>query len=311
MALRENDISWQVLRRIVQDWAGSAAEIAEVKSLVGGCVNTTLAITTNTSERAVLKISPHRVNPSVMREAMQLKLLREVGMPVPQVYSWKIASLDDPHSYLLMEFVEGVNLAQAKKQLMPQDYDDLQRHLAELVIHLHSTTGQFYLRAGDENEKQFATWPEFYRHVYDPIWSDVSKSGVLSPKLKKQIARIHDRLDKLLAHDDRPRLVHWDIWATNILAGPDEQGKWRIKSLLDPNCKYAHAEAEIAYMELFNTITPTFLKEYQKAFKLGPSYQQIRKSVYQLYPLLNHVHLFGNGYLKPLEAAVEKVASVV
>ena len=133
----------------------------------------------------------------------------------------------------------------------------------------------------------------------------------LPGKLKKQIGKIHEKLDRLLTHEDRPRLVHWDIWATNVLAGVDGEGKWRIRALLDPNCKYAHAEAEIAYLELFNTVTPTFLKEYQRVHKLGSGYQQVRKLVYQMYPLLNHVHLFGNGYLKPLEAAVEKVGGVV
>ena len=311
MALRETDISWQVLRRIVQDWAGEAAELAEVKSLVGGYVNTTLAVTTQKGERAVLKISPHRVNPALMREAMQLNLLREVGMPTPEVYSWKIASLDDPHSYLLMEFVEGVNLGQARKQCSAEEFDGLQRHLAELVVKLHGITGEKYVRAGGENDRQFESWAEFYRHVYDPIWEDVAKLMVLPGKLKKQIGKIHEKLDRLLAHEDRPRLVHWDIWATNVLAGVDGEGKWRIRALLDPNCKYAHAEAEIAYLELFNTVTPTFLKEYQRVHKLGSGYQRVRKLVYQMYPLLNHVHLFGNGYLKPLEAAVEKLGGVV
>ncbi len=311
MALRENDISWQVLRRIVQDWAGQAADLAEVKSLVGGCVNTTLAITTLQGDRAVLKIAPHRVYPALMREAIQLKLLRDVGMPTPQVYSWKIASLDDPHSYLLMEYVDGINLGQARKQCTSDEFDGLQRHLAQLIVQLHANTGQRYLRAGGQNDQQFDNWPQFYRHVYDPIWDDVAKTPTFPSKLKKQIGRIHDKLDQLLAHDDRPRLVHWDIWATNILVGVNGDGHWRVKALLDPNCKYAHAEAEIAYMELFNTVTPAFLKEYQRVHKLSSAYQNLRKLVYQMYPLINHVHLFGNGYLKPLEAAVHKLAAVL
>ena len=42
MPVQETDISWQVLRRIVHDWVGAAAELAEVKPLVGGCINTTV-----------------------------------------------------------------------------------------------------------------------------------------------------------------------------------------------------------------------------------------------------------------------------
>ena len=44
MPLHESDISWQLLRRIVHDWLGASAELTEVKPLVGGCINTTLAL---------------------------------------------------------------------------------------------------------------------------------------------------------------------------------------------------------------------------------------------------------------------------
>src|SRR4051794_40317996 len=62
MPLHDSDISWQVLRQIIKDWAGDTAQIAEVRPLDGGCINTTLCITTDTNDRAVLKIAPHRVN---------------------------------------------------------------------------------------------------------------------------------------------------------------------------------------------------------------------------------------------------------
>lgn len=311
MALQEMDISWQVLRRIVQEWAGTATELSEVKSLVGGCINTTLALFAKDGSRAVLKISPHRVNRDYMRESMQLQLLRDVGLPVPKVYAWKIASLDDPHSYLLMEYVDGIDLGTAKKQCTPEQCDDLQRHLAELVLHMHDRTAEQYFRVAEENGPRFDSWPKFYRYVYDPILDEVTKTAPLPVKIKKQLGKIHDRLDRLIAHDDRPRLAHWDIWATNVLAGPDESGKWRITALLDPMCRYAHAEAELAYMEMFHTITPAFMKEYQKTRRLGPGYHQLRKWIYEVYPLLNHVRLFGHNYVKPLIAAIEKAATLI
>lgn len=311
MSYQETDISWQVLRRIVRLWAGDAAELAEVKTLVGGCINTTLALTMKDGGRAVLKIAPHRVSRELAREAHQLEVLRNQGLPVPQVYNWHMGNLECPHSYVLMEFMEGMDLIHARQQAGPQGMDQIQNHLAEIMIAIHSRTADAYCRELPGEVQRFANWPEFYRHVYDPIWRDVAESGELPPKLRKQIARIHEKLDKVLMHDDKPRLVHWDVWATNVLAAPDSSGNWRVTGLLDPNCKYAHAEAEIAYMELFHTITPTFLKRYQEVYKLGPGYHQVRKWVYQLYPLLNHVHLFGSQYLKPLTAALEKAAAAV
>ncbi len=311
MPLLENDISWQVLRQIVRDWAGAAADLEEVKRLVGGCINTTVALTATTGDRAVLKISPHRVSRDFAREAEQLRLLRGIGLPVPRVYQSHTATLENPHSYLLMEFVEGVDLNTARKQCDPAQYDLLQENLAELVLTLHAQTADKYRRHTPDDTAHFENWPDFYRHVYDPIWRELAKSPSLPPKARKHIGKVHDRLDKLLAHDDRPRLVHWDIWATNILAAADADGRWQITALLDPNCKFAHAEAEIAYMELFQTITPAFLKAYQQHHKLGENYHRVRKPIYQLYPLINHVNLFGSGYLKPLLGAIEKVTPLV
>jgi fructosamine-3-kinase len=311
MPLLENDISWDVLRRIVHQWTGTSAELAEVKRLVGGCINSTVALTTADGDRAVLKIATHRVNRDLHREAHQLRMLRYLGLPVPQVYLHHVADLDDPHSYLLMEFIEGVDLGTARRQCDPEKYDDLQRHLAELVLTLHEHTSPQFHRLTPEEPPRFDHWPAFYRHVYDPIWRELEKSAQVPTKMRKTIARVHDRLDDLLAHDDRPRLVHWDIWATNLLVRPDADGRWRVAALLDPNCKFAHAEAEIAYMELFQTITPAFLKTYQQQHRLGDTYQRVRKPIYQLYPLINHVNLFGNGYLKPLTGVVERVAALL
>jgi fructosamine-3-kinase len=311
----ENDISWPVLRRIVQDWSGTSAELAEVRPLTGGCINTTLALHIDDGQRAVIKISPHRVNREHEREAYQLNLLRSLGLPTPRVYAWKIGSLDDPFSYLLMEFVEGIDLAHARLQCSAAEYEQIQAHLADLVLSLHSRTAEQYMRVmsdgdGGQGPQRFDSWPAFYRSIYDPIWREVEKSPLLPIKTRKQIGRLHDKLDRLLAHNDVPRLLHWDIWATNVLAQPDASGRWRVSSLLDPNCKYAHAEAEIAYMELFHTITPAFLKVYQRAHRLEGDYHRLRKWIYQLYPLIDHVHLFGQEYVKPLMTTMERLASV-
>jgi fructosamine-3-kinase len=310
MSIQENDISWQVLRRIVHDWAGSAAELTEVKPLEGGCINTTLALMTAAGPRAVLKISPHRVNREFLREADQLAHLKRLGIPVPEVYFSHLADLENPHSYLLMEFVDGVDLNSARQHCSAEEFDDLQRHLAELVVILHSQRAEVYGRE-KEGEPKFADWPKFYRHVYEPIWHEVEKSGVLPKGSKKQIAKLHEKLEKWIAHDDCPRLVHWDIWAANVMAMPDASGKWRISAMLDPNCKYAHGEAEIAYMELFHTVNGAFLKSYQQSFKLGDGYQRIRKPIYQLYELINHVQLFGPEYVKPMMACFERIAPMI
>lgn len=295
----------------MHDWAGTAAELAEVKPLVGGCINITLALRTQDGSRAVLKISPHRISRAYPIEAWQLNVLRDAGLPAPRVYECRLGSLDAPFSYLLMEFIDGVDLVQARRQCSADQFDHLQMHLAELVVQLHERTAGHYRRVCPDDTPQFESWSAFYHDIYDPIWREIEKSPLLPIKCRKQIARLHDRLDHHLPNTDRPRLVHWDLWSTNLLAAPDSQGRWWITALLDPNCKYAHAEAEIAYMELFGTLNPAFLRAYQQTRKLSPEYHRLRKHIYQLYPLINHVNLFGTEYVKPLIGITEKLSAIL
>lgn len=304
------DISWSVLRQIVQDWAGPAADLKQVKTLVGGCINTTLQLSLADGGQAVLKISPHRVNLGYAEEAHQLVLLRAAGLPVPDVYRVFNGSLEWPFSYLLMEFVDGVNLAQARKVCSAESFDVLQGHLGELVAQMHGTVRQEYGRVSSQDGPTFESWPAFYHAVYDPILHEAEKSKLLPVRYRKQINKVHDKLDRLLAHADCPRLVHWDLWATNLLARPDDHGDWRVVSVLDPNCKFAHCEAELAYMELFHTITPSFMKSYQQDRKLPPEYHRLRKPIYQLYSLLNHINLFGADYLPSLMQVADRVGQV-
>jgi fructosamine-3-kinase len=309
---QELDISWQTLRRIAQDWGGAAAELSEVKPLDGGAISTTIALKLADGRQAVCKISAHRVDRSYVNEAHQLGMLAEAGVPTPKVYATKLGSLEDPFSYILMEFIEGMNLQQARRACTEAEFDAIQAHLAELLLALHERTGEQYGRVEVEPAAPtFARWPQFYRHIFDPICDDALESNLIPMKCRKQIGRIQERLDRLLEHDDLPRLVHWDVWSTNIMVRPDEAGNWRVAALLDPNCKFAHVEAELAYLSLFQTATPAFIKAYQRKRKLGDDYHRVRKPVYQVFFLLNHVNLFGAAYVQPLQIAVERCAGVV
>jgi fructosamine-3-kinase len=53
------------------------------------------------------------------------------------------------------------------------------------------------------------------------------------------------------------------------------------------------------------------LRAYQQAERLSNDYHRVRKPVYQLYEMLNHLRVFGVEYLKPTLAAIERVAPLV
>lgn len=314
MPTQDSDISWPVLRQIVHDWAGAGAELDEVKLLEGGSVATTAALHTKSGDRAVLKLTQHRIDRAYADEAHQLKMLRTMGLPAPEVYRCHIGTLEHPFSYLLMEFRDGIDLAHAKSACSADEFDVIQSRLAGLLRHLHSHTDDHYHRVvapESAQPKRFDAWAALFRDAYEPIWHEADRSGHLPPKARKVVARIHEHLPHLLSHPDAPRLLHGDLWSANVLVQRAADGAWTITAILDPMLRFGDIECELAYLELFHTITPAFLRAYLGDAHLPGDYHRVRKPVYHLYEMLNHLQLFGPEYLKPTLAAIEKVSPLI
>ena len=111
-------------------------------------------------------------------------------------------------------------------------------------------------------------------------------------------ARIQVVIDALEAHIPRhpkPSLLHGDLWSGNALPSNDEQGEQRI-ALIDPACSIGDGWADIAMMKLFGGFPEPCIEAYAGNI---PDHTQLdsRIAVYQLYHLLNHVNLFGRGYV--------------
>jgi fructosamine-3-kinase len=305
----QGDVSWALVEQVVRDWLGESARLNEVSFLAGGIVNTTLAVKLHDGLRAVLKVSPHRVNYSHERESRALDHLAGLGITVPKVLASHTATLDKPHSYLILQFIEGMTLRDAvHTPHAPDAFDEVQRELAEATAAMHAQTGPHY---GKIEGDTFTEWPVFFRSLVEPVWNQAKEMACLPVKVRKTIGRVHERLDRLLEQNDRPRLCHGDFWAANVLCHHDHNGRWRLAAILDPELRYGHSEFEIAYMDLFKTITPRFKQVYQTHFRLSDRYHTVRKPVYQLYGLINQLQLHGPGFVTPVLAAAEKLAAIV
>jgi fructosamine-3-kinase len=116
------------------------------------------------------------------------------------------------------------------------------------------------------------------------------------------------RLDQFAAHlgdwlsePVHPSLIHGDAWTTNILASGG-----RITGFLDPAIYYAHPEIELAFMTLFNTFGTAFFRRYNELRPIQAGFFETRCDIYNLYPLLVHVRLFGGNYVASVDSILRR-----
>jgi protein-ribulosamine 3-kinase len=140
-------------------------------------------------------------------------------------------------------------------------------------------------------------------------WCDDWAEFWVARRLEPQISLARDQgfdfampsMRLLESYQPRPSLLHGDLWSGNagfIAEGP---------VVFDPAVYYGDREADLAMTELFGGFPKEFYRAYHEAFPLPAGYQQ-RKHLYNLYHLLNHLNIFGSGYLSQVKATLGLLA---
>ena len=95
-------------------------------------------------------------------------------------------------------------------------------------------------------------------------------------------------------------LIHGDLWSGNAIAGPEGE-----PAIIDPAAHYGWAEAELGMTNLFGGFPEAFYKAYEEVAPLVEGWRD-RLPIYNLYHLLNHVNLFGAGYLGQVRSILQR-----
>ena len=115
--------------------------------------------------------------------------------------------------------------------------------------------------------------------------------------LQRDGTRLLERIPRLLdGHRPAASLLHGDLWVGN--AGQLLDG---TPVIYDPATYYGDREADLAMTELFGGFGAAFYTAYTEAMPLPAGYD-IRRTLYNLYHVLNHLNLFGASYLGRAEA---------
>ncbi|MFQ5796184.1 MAG: fructosamine kinase family protein [Candidatus Bipolaricaulia bacterium] len=286
-----------ITEKIQLVWERSLS-IETVTSVSGGDINEAARLTLSDGRALFLKYNEQPLPNLFEIEARGLALLRRTStLRVPEVYVVEKATATHP-AYVLMEWIAS-ELSSGSGGM---------REFGHRLARLHQQTSERYGLDHDnyigslpQRNTQTASWIAFYRDQRLGVQCEHAKhSGRLPPHREHLLDRLMERLDRFIDGDTvQPSLLHGDLWGGNYLICLGEA------VLIDPAVYYGHREVELAFTELFGGFPPAFYAGYNEVWPLPAGYVG-RKALYQLYPLLVHLNLFGESYGMRVDSVLKR-----
>ncbi len=287
----------EALTAAITDLAGAPLEA--VRLLGGGDISNAARV--EAGGRSILvkwQDRPPMVQPGWLdifaAEAAGLQLLARAGaLRVPEVL--RTGAGGDGPAYILMEWIErGDSGHQQAGVALGRGLAALHRNLGPRYGLGHGN----YCGATPQDNRWCASWVEFYgtRRLGWQM-ALAGRRGLLPAARRRGLERLIDRLDEWIGDEAcQPSLLHGDLWGGNWLVA---QGGEPV--VIDPAVYYGEREAELAMCRLFGGFTQAFYTTYDAAWPPAAG-RDDRIPLYQLYHLLNHLNLFGEGYGSSVDA---------
>lgn len=266
---------------------GAATEILDVVPVGGGCVNRAGRVETS---RGPFFAKWHDSPPPGMfaAEAMGLAAMRASDTPLvlPEPVAWRDGG-DGAIGFLVTTWLP-------RGQRGP----DFDARLGVGLASLHRACAPAFGFEADgtcgstpQPNGWCESWPAFYRDRRLAFQVRLARdAGRMTGADLATMERVIARIDRWIADDATPSLIHGDLWSGNLWVGAGG-----APGLVDPAPYYAHREAELGMMTLFGGFGPRVYDAYDEAWPLQPGWRE-RNGLYQLYHLLNHWNLFGESY---------------
>lgn len=280
--------------------ARRVVEVREVAPVAGATGVSTCRATLSDGSRVFVKVGEPDHLGRLKAEARGLRALGSAGaIRVPEVL---LIGGEGQHTYLVLEHLD---LAPGT----PRAFARMGRELAQL----HR---QGSVQFGFERDNFIGATPQ--ANAILPAWPGFFRDQRLLPQLRRIAAgphggmwvegglRVAEAIEAFFpGYVPQPSLLHGDLWSGNAGFLPDG-----TPVIFDPAVYYGDREADIAMSELFGGFAPEFRHAYREAWPLDPGYA-VRRDLYNLYHVLNHVNLFGAGYVPQAQGLIRRLLAEI
>ncbi|MBD2056900.1 fructosamine kinase family protein [Oculatella sp. FACHB-28] len=273
---------WNHIAEQISQTIGKTFQEPQRRPVGGGSVNQAYALTSG-SHSYFVKINQATRIAMFEAEALGLKQIASTKtIRVPKPICWGTV---DGSAYIVLEWLDlGYGTHRA--------WEEMGRNLA--AMHRVSSDRGF----GWEQQNTIGFMPQVNPWTTD--WTEffaqqrigyqfqlAQRRGGNFPNKERLLAAIPELLE---GHNPQSSLVHGDLWSGNAAVTQLEE-----PVILDPATYFGDREVDLAMTELFGGFPNEFYRAYDKAFPLEPGYER-RKTLYNLYHILNHFNQFGGSY---------------
>lgn len=277
------------------------SRVVRAAAVAGGSINRAFRVELADRTTAFVKAHPAGLPQLFQREAEGLRWLRAASeLRVPEVLAWHDPAPAAPQGpgFLALEWIEPGRPARDFEQQLGRGLATLHRRGAPHF----GLSEDNYIAALPQPNRSLADWPSFYaQRRLLPQLELASRHGRLPPDVRRALERVVTRATELCGPEEPPSHLHGDLWQGNVIC--DAAGS---PVLVDPAVYGGHREIDIAMMKLFGGFGRTCFEAYDETYPRSPGHAQ-RTALYQLYPLLVHLNLFGETYVASLERALNEI----
>ncbi|MFL0684517.1 MAG: fructosamine kinase family protein [Algoriphagus aquaeductus] len=283
----------QIYEQVLFDTFGPSVHFISASLVAAG--NHNQGVQLNTSEGSFfLKLNFDHERDILKKEAEGLqKLAKSTFLKIPK--SVAHGRVED-YNYLLSEFIPS-------SRPHPEYWEDLGMGLAHLHLNHQDQFGLEYdnfIASLPQKNHALDNWLDFFiEHRLEPLLGKAYFDRLIPLEFLKKFQTLYPKLESLFPKE-KPSLLHGDLWSGNVLCGADGR-----PCLIDPAIYYGHREMDLAFSRLFGGFDAKFYEAYESILPLEPGFET-RIAVYNLYPLLVHLNLFGTAYLPGIEKTLNR-----